>query len=199
MSCTTRHREDHDVFPGSVLHTCVVPTLPSPVYLTDASSVAVAAACVAEAGGYWVLKAVSTNNALGVLFFEASAFADVVVRAKASTATEQPDSASVGGVDSTPELQSVGESIESSGGGSSGGGSVAGGGGGGSSGGGGGGDGSSEAQNRTLGQAWVLQQYVHDPLLVRGRKFHMRVNVLAVGNLGVCRCRRVHGARVSQS
>lgn len=33
--------------------------------------------------------------------------------------------------------------------------------------------------------AWVVQQYVSDVLLLRGCKFHVRVNVLAVGNLRV--------------
>lgn len=33
--------------------------------------------------------------------------------------------------------------------------------------------------------AWVVQQYVSDVLLLRGCKFHVRVNVLAVGNLCV--------------
>ena len=36
--------------------------------------------------------------------------------------------------------------------------------------------------SRSLANPWVLQRYVDDPLLVEGRKFHMRVNVLAAGS-----------------
>eukprot|EP00936_MAST-01D_sp_MAST-1D-sp1_P001687 g1687.t1 len=32
---------------------------------------------------------------------------------------------------------------------------------------------------------WVLQQYIQRPLLLRGRKFHLRVYALAVGNIAV--------------
>lgn len=34
-------------------------------------------------------------------------------------------------------------------------------------------------------QLWVLQRYVARPLLLRGRKFHLRVMILAVGDLSV--------------
>lgn len=34
-------------------------------------------------------------------------------------------------------------------------------------------------------QLWVIQRYVQRPLLLRGRKFHLRVMVLAVGDLAV--------------
>jgi len=40
------------------------------------------------------------------------------------------------------------------------------------------------------GSAWVLQRYVPRPMLARGAyKFHLRVMVLAVGDLKAGRCR----------
>ena len=41
---------------------------------------------------------------------------------------------------------------------------------------------------------WVCQRYVHNPLLVHGRKFHLRVNVLAVGALQVRLFAKAEGA-----
>eukprot|EP01047_Picozoa_sp_COSAG01_P020499 COSAG01_NODE_1168_length_11426_cov_339.595038_8_plen_79_part_00 len=38
-------------------------------------------------------------------------------------------------------------------------------------------------------QEWVVQRYVRRPMLVDGRKFHLRVYVLAVGRLSVYVCR----------
>eukprot|EP00210_Caulerpa_lentillifera_P004046 g3859.t1 len=34
-------------------------------------------------------------------------------------------------------------------------------------------------------QEWVIQRYIHPPLLIWGRKFHIRVYVLCIGNLEV--------------
>jgi len=38
---------------------------------------------------------------------------------------------------------------------------------------------------QTESPVWLLQKCVHPPLLLRGRKFHMRANVLALGDLAV--------------
>jgi hypothetical protein len=181
-----------------VLARCTIASLRQQVLLSDADSLEAARQLLARVGGNWVLKAVNTNNALGVHFFPAHAFNDAVAAARAEGAASAPGAASGPSAPTAPNTQpapaGAGEPGGPTCGEETGAGAGAGLGGepdagplvdpssgvvgadaGVSAGAGGAGP------SRSLLYPWVLQRYVDDPLLVQGRKFHMRVNVLAVG------------------
>ena len=115
-----------------VLRSCLLASYDAGFKVDDDAAVALAVDAISKAGGAaWALKAVNTNNALGVYFCTAEDAGSAIARARAEHCTSGEDS------------------------------------------------------TRGRDNHWVFQQYLDAPLLYDGRKFHCRVNVLAIGALAV--------------